>query len=164
MKTESPFLRRMVGILLSLLLLLALASFVFRSEISEAISDSFSNNALAEKRVIDDSQLDAVGSYVLRPDRNDVGLIQISRLTTGGATMAGTPIAFTLTNRGESNGFPNILVVLVDKTGRAVRQQIFTEREYVHPARFEEVEVELLLSLQSGETGFTAKPFYAEKQ
>lgn len=162
MKSESPFLRRIVGFLLAGLFLVGLVAFVFRAEIMEGTSDALSNNPLAAKHTSSDLQLEKSATYVLRPERNDIDFIQISRLRSGDTTVVGTPIGITLTNRGDSNSFPNIRIVLVNRSGQAVREQIFAERDYVHPARFEEADIELLLSLQPGETGFTAKPFYPE--
>lgn len=134
---------------------------VFWSEILDAIGDSLNTSKTAVETRVDDEQFRTRrGGFELRPLRNDIELIQVSELRASTPTAVGVPVSFMLTNAGGANDFPSIRVHLTSASGRKMRAIDFRPSEYAHERRFDTQKVELLLSRQPGESGFTVEPYY----
>lgn len=164
MNPSSPLAAKLVGICLVAAAASAVLFSIFRHEVMERVADDLSNGPFVEKRTFSDAGLLGAPTFTLRPEQNDIAFVRISNLKTERSTVAGTPISFTLTNLGERNSFPRVRIFLLERSGRPVRQLDFSEKDYVHSGRFDQIEVELLLDLRNGETGFTAQPYYLEKK
>ena len=101
--------------------------------------------------------------FSLSPERNDVRFIQVSELKSGEPTTIGTPVQLLLTNKGDSNDFPSIKVILLNSAKQIVREQNFGPTDYQHSDKFESEEIHLLVNLNPNERSFTVKPYYEDK-
>lgn len=158
--TEPTLIRRAVNTLFVGALLCIGTAYVFRAEITDAVTDSLSKNEAAVKRTWQEGLR---GGLSLRPQTNDPAFLQITGLHSGAATQLGVPISFDLTNLGDANDFPNLAVLTVDGGGRPLRQILFSPADYNHGKRFERERVELLVRPRPEERKFTVQAFYGER-
>jgi hypothetical protein len=161
MLTSEPTLfKRLANLLFMAVVLTAVGVFIFRSELTDAITDALNdNNGMAAKRRWDSS---IQGKFTLRPERDDRAFLQVSDLRSGAATAIGVPVTFTLTNLGDANGFPSLAVVMVDANGRATRQVDFSPTDYTHASRFEKEQIQLVLRPLASEKSFTVHAYYGD--
>jgi hypothetical protein len=157
--TEPTLIRRAMNTLFMGALLCVGAAYVFRAEITDAVTDGLGKNDAAVKRKWEEG---IRGKLSLRPQSNDPAFLQVTGLRSGAATQAGVPISFDLTNLGDANDFPNIAVLTVDAAGRPLRQILFSPADYNHGRRFEKERVELLVRPRHEERSFTVQGFYGE--
>jgi hypothetical protein len=140
--------------------LAASAAYVYRAELSEAVSDSLANNEVAVKRSWSPG---SGGKFILRPEHNDALFLRVGSLRAGAPTSLGVPVSFDLTNLGDANDFPNIAVSMVGADGRYLRQLVFSPNDYAHDSRFALQHVELFLQPRPNEHSFTIKVFYGDR-
>lgn len=160
MANDSLTAQKYASLIVSLAILGIGTLYVFRAELAESFVDSVSSNATALHRTVADEDLPASPKMVLRPSQNDIDLIKVTDLKAGPATAAGNSVSFTLGNLGDNNGFPSLKIILINRLGHPLREVIYGPTEYAHPDKFEQNEIQLMIPLQAGETGFTVKPFY----
>lgn len=153
----------MFAYLLIIGLTLVAIFFVFRAEFVNGLTDTVNSNQFAIKGTLSDSAIIHNDHFILRPERNDSGFIQVSNFTSGTPSSLGTPINFEMTNVGDSNDFPNIKVFLVNYSGKIVRIVKFGSNDYQHSDKFEIEKIQVLISLNPGETKFTVQPYYEQK-
>lgn len=134
---------------------------VFWDQILDSVGDSLNTSKSVVVTSIDDVQfLTRRKGFELRSMRDDIELVKVSDLKAAAPTSVGVPVSFVLTNTGGANEFPSIRIYLTSITGRRVRAIDFRPTDYAHDKRFEVQKVDLLLSRQGGETGFTVEPYY----
>jgi hypothetical protein len=159
--TESSGVKKVINLLFVSAVLAIVVAYVFRAELSEAVSDAILDNPAAVKRPW---SRDMGGRFSLRPGRNDAALLKVGALRLGQSTSMGVPIAFDLTNLGDANDYPSVGVIMLDANRRALRQVIFSAKDYQHEGRFQTHRVELLLQPRPEERSFTVRAFYGSAQ
>lgn len=162
MANESIAAKRFSGLLLSLAGVVLVGLYVFRAEFAESFVESISSNPNALRRTVQDKELPETPRLMLRPSMNDIEFVKVSGLKAGPATRAGNSVSFTLENYGDNNHFPSLKIILLDRHGRPLRELVYSSADYQHPDRFEQHEVQLIVQLRPGESGFTVKPFYGD--
>jgi hypothetical protein len=156
--TEPTLIKRLANLLFIGIVLAAIGVFIFRSELTEGVSDAMNdNNAMAIKRRW---QPNVEGKFTLRTERDDAAFLQVTNLRSGAPTTIGVPISFDLTNLGDANGFPSLAVFMVDAAGQKTRQVDFQPNDYPHSSRFEKERIELVLRPAQHETSFTVHAYY----
>ncbi|WP_371765513.1 hypothetical protein [Massilia sp.] len=157
---ESTLAKKFVNLLFYGAAAIATTGYVFWTELTDAVTDQLTDRGAVVKRRWDPG---LGGQLSLRPERNDTGFLQVSGLKSGARTPFGIPVSFDLTNQGAANDFPNVAVVMVNTSGQALRQILFSPKDYSHGTRFEKEHVELLLQPRGEERSFTVRVFYGER-
>lgn len=155
--TDTMLIKRIANLFFLAIALLASAVYVCRHELSDAIYDSLASNDSAIKRKWFPKN---GGRFILRPAHNDVSFLRVSPLHVGVTTSLGVPVSFDLTNLGDDNDFPTIVVIMTSHIGKPMRRVVFEPSEYAHDSRFGQQHLELLLQPRSGERGFTVQVLY----
>jgi hypothetical protein len=158
--SESILAKRLVNVLFLGVVATAVAIYIFRAELADAVSDSVHTNSAAMRRAWSPGD---GGKFVLRPERNDPTFLRVGALHPGRASSIGVPVNFDLTNLGDANDFPNIAVVMTGSGGRQLRQILFSPQDYPHGDRFEKEQIQLILQPRPDERGFTVRVFYGER-
>jgi hypothetical protein len=159
MASEPTYFKKFFNLLFLAIVVAAAGVYLFRAELSEAVSDAMAKNAAAVKR---EWAPGSGGVLVLRPEQNDQSLLKVGALRAGAPSSLGVPVSFDLTNLGDANDFPNLAVVMVGADGSARRTIYFTPTDYSHSNRFENERVELLLQPRPDEHRFTIRAFYGD--
>lgn len=160
MATEPASSKKIVSIMLAAAALGLGVLYVFRQEFADSFVESLLSNSTAVRRTVTDDELPAAPKMTLRPPANDIEFVKVSDLKAGPATSAGNSVSFTLRNMGDNNSFPSLEIILINRLGHPVRRVAYAPTDYPHPDKFETNEIQLMIPLQPGETGFTVKPLY----
>jgi hypothetical protein len=157
---ESTLAKRFVSLLFYGAAAVASTGYVFWHELTDAVTDQLTACDTVVKRRWDR----ALGGHLsLRPERNDPAFLQVTSLKAGARTPFGIPVSFDLTNQSAANDFPNVAAVMVSSNGQALRQILFSPKDYSHGTRFENEHIELLLQPRGDERSFTIRVFYGER-